>query len=151
MTLAPPLRREPRSKTSGVSGGIILDLPPPSYTTAPHGTAVETSGTSAQPKVESDYARELFSVLAEWWHEATDAMSSAEQKAQHRAHRRIVAMGADAVPFILEELRRRGGHWYMALAEITQTLPTIPLGFATDIRGEKEAWLQWGKSRGLIR
>ena len=149
MTMAPRLQPRVRRGTNGTTGGMVLALPPSSDTATNYAPAAQTSGTRSPPE-QQPHVRELFAVLAGWWHEATDAMSSAEQKARHRAHQRIVAMGPDAVPFILEELRDRGGHWYMALEEITGDLPIIPAGLPTNIRGEREAWLKWGKSRSLI-
>ena len=95
--------------------------------------------------------RHLFDALAEWWHEGTDALSSLNQKATHRAHRRIVAMGVQVVPYILEDLRDRGGHWEMTLAEITQESPPIPSGYPMNALGAREAWLQWGRDRGLLQ
>lgn len=95
--------------------------------------------------------RHLFNTLAEWWHEGTDALSSLNQKAAHRAHRRIVAMGEQVVPYILEDLRDRGGHWEMTLAEITHESPPIPTGYPMNALGTREAWLQWGRDQGLIQ
>ena len=39
-------------------------------------------------------ARDHFKVLAEWWHESTDYLSSPREKAAHPAYRLIVQMGA---------------------------------------------------------
>lgn len=101
------------------------------------------------PRVAEDL-HPLFSVLADWWHEATDAMSSPTQKTRHRAYSRIIAMRSAALPYILEDLRDRGGHWFAALEEITGETPPIPAGYQENVRGEKEAWLQWGIKRGLL-
>ena len=77
-------------------------------------------GTNVQGVAEQAVSTQhLFNALADWWHEATDGLSSLNQKATHRAHRRIVAMGEPVVTYILEDLRDRGGHWEMTLAEIT--------------------------------
>lgn len=99
---------------------------------------------------QADNTRRLFNALAEWWHEGTDGLSSLNQKAAHRAHRRIVEMGQRVVTYILEDLRDRGGHWEMTLAEITHESPPIPSGYPMNALGTKEAWLQWGRDRGLI-
>ncbi len=100
---------------------------------------------------QADNTRRLFNALAEWWHEGTDGLSSLNQKAAHRAHRRIVAMGDQVVTHILEDLRDSGGHWEMTLAEITHESPPIPSGYPMNALGTREAWLQWGTARGLIQ
>ena len=100
---------------------------------------------------QADSTRLLFNALADWWHEGTDALSSLNQKAAHRAHRKIVAMGEQVVTYILEDLRDRGGHWEMTLAEITHESPPIPSGYPMNAIGTREAWLQWGKDRGNIQ
>ena len=89
-----------------------------------------------------------FSVLADWWHEATDALSSPSRKVQHAAYRRIIDLGNQMVPFILADLSNRGGYWFAALEEITGASPvpdTAPPGMQAVI----DAWLQWGRHHGL--
>jgi len=93
--------------------------------------------------------RRHFHDLADWWYEATDAMSSLDDKANHDAYRRIIAMGDAAVPYILEDLRDRGGHWFRALRTITGASP-VPADMAGSVRLAKEAWLRWGRENGLI-
>lgn len=109
-------------------------------------------GTSVRWAAEqADHTRRLFDALAEWWHEGTDALSSLNQKAAHRAHRRIVEMGEQVISYILQDLRDRGGHWEMTLAEITHESPPIPSGYPMNALGTREAWLQWGRDRRLIQ
>ena len=129
----------PRSQPDGSYNHVFVDVPV--------GGGTDVRGLT----VQADNARLLFNSLAEWWHEATDALSSLNQKATHRAHRRIVEMGDQALTYILEDLRDRGGHWEMTLAEITHESPPIPSGYPMNALGTKEAWLQWGRDRGLIQ
>lgn len=94
--------------------------------------------------------RNEFRALADWWHEATDHLSSSDQIVQHRAYRRIIdEMGAAALPYIFEDLQARGGLWYRALREITKASPT-GANTAGNIRAMKTAWLRWGKGHGYV-
>lgn len=129
----------PKPQPSGSLFRVVLDVQ------AGGGTRVR------QAAEQTVNTRHLFDALAEWWHEGTDALSSLNQKAGHRAHRRIVALGEQVVPYILEDLRDRGGHWEMTLAEITHESPPIPTGYPMNALGTREAWLQWGRDRGLIQ
>lgn len=129
----------PRSQPDGSCYPVFVDVP-------------VDGGTNVRGVAEQAYNTQLlFNTLAEWWHEATDALSSLNQKATHRAHRRIVEMGDQALTYILEDLRDRGGHWEMTLAEITHESPPIPSGFPMNALGTREAWLQWGIARRLIQ
>ena len=94
-------------------------------------------------------AREQFRALADWWHEATDALSSPSQKVQHRAYQRVIGLREPVVPFILEDLRERGGYWFYALERITGWSP-LPKDRPVSFAAIKGAWLQWGSDQGLI-
>jgi hypothetical protein len=56
-------------------------------------------------------------------------------------------MGPAALPFILRDLRQRGGHWLWALFAITGEDPS-PEG--TDYETAVRAWLDWGVQRGYL-
>ena len=87
---------------------------------------------------------DLFRVLADWWHEATDALSSPAQKVNHQAYQQIIAMGRAAVLYILADVRDRGGYWFYALEEIERTSP-LPKDNPVPFDDVKNAWLQWGQ------
>ena len=61
----------------------------------------------------------------------------------------IIGMGETALPFILDEMRQRDGHWFWALRAITGENPVPP-----EHRGNVEAmtqdWLQWARQRGCL-
>jgi hypothetical protein len=98
----------------------------------------------------ADPLREQFRALADWWHDATDALSSPDEKAEHAAYRRIVSLGQPALRYVLEDLRDHGGHWFMALEEITHMEPPIPAGVTPSLRAERDAWLSWGRATGVL-
>lgn len=96
-----------------------------------------------------DAVRKEFITLAEWWHEATDAISSPSRITSHNAYLKIIALGGLAVPLILRDLLERGGDWYLALRILTDANPVPPQheGYAELM---DEDWLNWGREQGYI-
>lgn len=88
--------------------------------------------------------REKFEELADQWHRETDHLSSPDDIALHSAYLRIIGMGSAALPFIFDDLRRRGGQWYVALRALTGASPVTP-DMSRSARAVKEAWLRWGR------
>lgn len=90
---------------------------------------------------------QTFRELAEQWRRETGMYSSISKKVQHPAYRRIIDMGEDALPWILQELRDRPAHWFTALSTIVKD---TSISEPKDPRMARETWLAWGKERGLI-
>jgi hypothetical protein len=88
-----------------------------------------------------------FEALADEWRRETAHFSYLPQKYRHAAYQKILAMRERALPLILRRLKQDGGWWFEALAAITNEDPARD---AADYDGGKEAWLRWGKDRGLI-
>ena len=93
------------------------------------------------PKLVSP-ARRQFNGLAEKWHEDTDHLSSLTDVVLNFNYQRIVGMGPAALPFIFDELRTNGGHWFWALRAITGEDP-VPPQDRGNIQNMKNAWLEW--------
>ena len=94
-------------------------------------------------------AETRFFALARQWREATSYYSMWWQISDHDAYRKILAMGEAAVPWILRDLAETGYHWFDALQQLTGE------DAAKDVqRGRRdlaqEAWLAWGRERGMI-
>jgi hypothetical protein len=87
--------------------------------------------------------------LAAQWKEESPYLSNSAKMAMLKPYQRIIGMGPDVVPLILEELQREPDHWFWALESITQEDPVPP-----DARGKidqmAEAWIVWGKQQGYI-
>jgi hypothetical protein len=84
--------------------------------------------------------------LADWWHSDTDGMSLDRQSFLHPAYRRIIdELGEAAIPFILEDLEARHGHWFDALRELTGD-DTVDLDAQGSIKRARDAWLRWGRT-----
>jgi hypothetical protein len=95
-------------------------------------------------------AQERFQQLVKRWKKATEHLSSVARMAKHPAYREIIQMGEAAVPLLLAELKRDPDFWFAALREITQENP-VPAQSAGKIEEMTQAWIEWGKARGLIR
>jgi len=104
-----------------------------------------SSGT--EKKTPSPKLVEEFYRLAQQWENETSFHSSLGEIFTHEAYQRIMAMGRDALPLILSELRRRPGHWFYALEKIVgQDMAVGSRTFAA-ARG---AWLEWGYKNNYI-
>jgi hypothetical protein len=94
--------------------------------------------------------RERFQRLASEWKERTRYLSNTAQMAMTSQYQRIIGMGWPAVPLILEELQRQPDQWFWALEAITEENP-VPPDAAGKVRLMAQAWIEWGKRRGLLR
>jgi hypothetical protein len=104
------------------------------------------SATPAAPRRDT---RGRFERLAREWKEKSRHLSNTAQMAMLTAYQRIIGMGWDAVPYILEELRREPNQWFWALEAITEENP-VPPEAAGKVRQMAQAWVEWGKQQGLI-
>ncbi len=90
-----------------------------------------------------------FRKLAKTWKQETAHLSSTVRMANHPAYREIIALGPAAVPLILAELCREPDFCFAALREITgeNPVPSTSAGKVAEMAG---AWIEWGRTRGLI-
>lgn len=68
----------------------------------------------------------------------------------HPAYQQIIGMGPLALPFIIDRLRTRGGHWYWALMCITGEDPVEP-GHSGKVPIMQRAWFAWADDRAISR
>lgn len=83
-----------------------------------------------------------FNELAKQWRRETRHCSVLSQRYAHPAYRKILAMGQDAIPWILNELRDRPDRWFSALADLTEY---DEIGSDHTFDSAVEAWLEWGQ------
>jgi hypothetical protein len=107
----------------------------------PSSTAVEIR------KSGETHLEQTFNDLARIWYLETGKLSSVEQMVLHPAYQQIIGMGKDALPLILQELKKTRGHWIWALAMISRDDIGKP---GMNFREAVDAWLAWGKSKGYI-
>jgi hypothetical protein len=107
------------------------------------------SALKAAHHMEPTSLKRRFQELVDQWREETAHMSSAISFSQHPAYLRIIGMGPAVLPFILEDLARTRSHWFTALSLITGENP-IPSADKGKVRKMAEAWITWGRERGLV-
>jgi hypothetical protein len=91
--------------------------------------------------------RTLFGILADRWERETSLLSSPTAKSAHPDYRRIIELGPNVVPMILQRMSKKGGHWFWALSAITKANP-VSLANRGNIPAMRKAWLKWGKAHG---
>jgi hypothetical protein len=92
--------------------------------------------------------RNRFQQLSAEWKAKSHHMSNTAQMAMLRPYQRIIGMGLPAVPLILAELAQQPDQWFWALEAITGENP-VPPEAAGNVRLMAQAWLDWGKTRGI--
>ena len=104
------------------------------------------------PSIEDIEQR--FRRLESQWKADTLVLSDPGKIMGHPAMRAIIAMGEDVVPIILRDLRAKVSLMVWALPEITGENLAPPKredGFLKwDVGAQVEAWLNWGRSKGLV-
>ena len=111
--------------------------------------AAPRPSSTGKPDASPDELQRRFRRLVQVWQKETNHLSSVARMAAHPAYREIVEMGAQAVPLLLAELRRRPDFWFAALREITKENP-VPPESAGKVKEMAKAWIEWGKSKGHI-
>jgi hypothetical protein len=97
---------------------------------------------------DSPLAR-AFRKHAEKWELEVAHLSSTTKRVMHPSYQSIIGMGPAVVPLLLRDLQRTHRHWFWALTYITGQNPVSPVA-AGDIRAMSDAWLRWGREKGLI-
>ena len=69
--------------------------------------------------------------------------------ASHPAYQKIIGMGQEAIPLILQDLKATKAQWFWALRSIAGESPIRPQDRG-DIDAMTDAWLAWGKRRRYI-
>ena len=91
--------------------------------------------------------RETFEQLADEWERDRPRGADIEQMTQHPAYQSIIGLGEPAVPWLLQRLAERPGHWFVALNAITGARP-VPPESRGRIKEMTQAWLNWGRQQG---
>ena len=104
---------------------------------------------SAPVRTDSDELRAEFARLASSWKTGSHRAFDVAQMIEHPDYQRIIELGEQAVPLILEELARETDHWFPALRQLTRTSP-VPADSRGNPAQMREAWLRWGRDHGLI-
>jgi hypothetical protein len=90
-----------------------------------------------------------FKELADEWSRETGHISSASDLINNTRYQQIISLGWPVIPYLLNDLKRNKRFWFPALAEITGLRPFDPRD-ASNYRHMTDAWLRWGRRKGLI-
>ncbi len=90
-----------------------------------------------------------FEQLATQWRNETKFLSSITDKSLHPCYQRIIGLGPEAIPIVLMDIRKKGGHWFWALESITGENPVLPEHYG-DIKKMTLDWIEWGKRKGYL-
>jgi|SRR3989339_323947 len=90
-----------------------------------------------------------FNDLKDMWEDDTIMLSSVHEIVLHPAYQKIIGMGYDALPLILNEMIHKGGNWFWALKAISGEDPVDP-AYWGNIKEMTKAWIKWGQDRGYI-
>jgi hypothetical protein len=86
--------------------------------------------------------------LENQWKADAQFLSDAKRIIEHPAFQQIIALGNEVVPFLLHDLEAQPSLWVWALPEITGEDP-VPATDAGNIRKMSDAWLNWGRVKGI--
>lgn len=91
--------------------------------------------------------RRVFEALRSRWEAATELSSSITESCTHPDYFRIIGLGPDVVPLIIEAVEAGDYHWDWALTALTGENPAAGAGDLDEVR---RAWMAWGRNRGLL-
>jgi len=104
----------------------------------------ESGANTATPVLRN---KMVFQSLVEEWERGRPRGVDVSMMVMHPSYQRIIGMGADAVPLLLQELERKPGHWFWALYAITSANP-VPPESQGNLKEMAKAWVAWGKEQG---
>lgn len=90
-----------------------------------------------------------FNKLVAKWKKEINIISDFEKIITNSYYLEIINLGKDAIPLILKDLEKNGGHWFHALESLTGENP-IPFEYEGMTKKMTELWLTWGRSNNLI-
>ncbi len=129
---------------SVVNGTIVLDQP----AAFPDGTRVDVAVHAPGQPRDMEVVRRFRDLVHEW-KDAKVFTSSGTEIALHPAYQQIIGMGKEAIPMILEEMKRDEDHWFWALKAITGEDP-VPPADRGNLPKMTAAWLNWGRTHGYL-
>ncbi len=91
-----------------------------------------------------------FKIFAKNWRRETAKFSSIIAKSMNQNYQKIISLGKEAIPLILNELHKRPDHWFWALNVITNDINPVQEEDEGDIEKMSEAWVKWGQENHYI-
>jgi hypothetical protein len=90
-----------------------------------------------------------FRYYAAKWKEEIGGDSSLTNITSNMNYLRIIAIGDEALPLILQELQKQPAPWFVALRAISED-DSVGRNSPGDFRKKAADWIQWGKENGHI-
>jgi len=103
--------------------------------------------THSQPRGATLEAK--FNALTDAWLSDTFGDSSLTRMTSNINYLSIIALGQKVVPLILRRLQIAPEPWFVALMALTGER-SIGLQYSGNFNKIANAWLEWGRSRGLL-
>ena len=94
-------------------------------------------------------AEAKFRFYASRWKEEIGGESSLTNITNNMNYLRIIRIGTEAIPLILQELQRQPAPWFVALRAISED-DSVGRNSPGNFRAMAAAWIQWGKDHGYI-
>lgn len=88
-----------------------------------------------------------FKFLVSKWKAETQLQSSVKIMIEHPAYQKIIALGKEAIPLLLNELSKNPNHWFVALKRISNEDP-VNKEDRGNIKKMVKSWLNWGREQG---
>ena len=95
---------------------------------------------------ESELLKKEFTRLSKRWKADTAFLSSSHARYFHPSYQRVIGMGKEALPLILDDLRAGQSDWFWAPRCITGSDPVRKADWG-DFAKAKAAWLNWEKKQ----
>lgn len=106
------------------------------------------SGVSVVPPSATETSRERFDGLKAQWKQERFGMSRTREMAMLLPYQKIIGMGKDAIPFVIEELRSDPDWWFWALEALTDA-PLPPDEINGDLALLTQYWINQAEDQDL--
>lgn len=93
--------------------------------------------------------KQRFNSLSRRWKSETIHFSLIQQMVLHSAYQEIIGLGPQAIPLILNELKKEPDFWFWALRALTGEDPTTKT-IRGDLEAMTDAWLSWGRKHAYL-
>ena len=144
---APPYDYRPRESTQTtapeVLGAALL-------VEASCSAADERNAVGSGEATELTFAEVFRRRLEAWKARVPTSSSNVAKMFQRPEYRAVVGLGSEAIPLLLNELRREPDYWFAALQELTGAQP-VPKSAYGNLYEMTEAWLRWGREHDHIQ
>jgi hypothetical protein len=102
---------------------------------------------SQKKLTEKKNVQKEFNRLATRWKSETESLSSIKKKITHPDYLKIIEMGYEVIPIILQSLLKEPDHWFVALNKISGE---NPISYGASFQEAVIGWLQWGQRKGFF-